>query len=209
VTSKNLYFCHKKKGNMKDYPSYYAPDRADWRQWLADNHETTTGVWLVYYKKGSGKTRVEYDEAVEEAICFGWIDSVVNSVDEFCYKQLFTPRKPKSKWSKLNKTRVEQLEKAGLIMPAGQRLIDLAKATGTWNALDEVELLVVPPDLEAALEAMPPALTNWEAFSRSTRRGILEWLGNAKRPETRQARLQQIAEMAAINLRAQFDKRPD
>jgi uncharacterized protein YdeI (YjbR/CyaY-like superfamily) len=190
----------------KTFPDYYAPDRADWRRWLSEHHTTSAGVWLVYYKKESGKTRVTYDEAVEEALCFGWIDSVVNSIDEFCYKQLFTPRKPKSNWSKLNKERVERLTAAGLIEPAGQLLIDLAKSTGTWEALDGVEALEVPPDLAEAFAANPTARTYWEGFSRSVRRGILEWLLNAKRPETRAARVTQIVQMAAIGLRAQFEK---
>jgi uncharacterized protein YdeI (YjbR/CyaY-like superfamily) len=192
---------------MQDHPHFYAPDRAAWRAWLEANHATERGVWLIYFKKESGKTRVSYDEAVEEALCFGWIDSKPNKIDDLSYKQIFTPRKPKSNWSKLNKERVERLTAAGLIAPAGQKMIDLSRATGTWDALNDVEQHLVPPDLQAALEQYPEALTHWAGFSKSVRRGILEWIGNAKRPETRAARVQQTASMAAENLRAQFDKK--
>ena len=115
------------------FEHFYAPDRATWRAWLEVNHTTARGVWLIYFKKESGKTRVSYDEAVEEALCFGWIDSVPNKIDEESYKQLFSPRNPKSRWSKLNKDRVARLEQEGLICEAGQKMIDLAKETGTWR----------------------------------------------------------------------------
>jgi uncharacterized protein YdeI (YjbR/CyaY-like superfamily) len=185
---------------------FYPPTRAEWRAWLEVNHLTATGVWLIYYKKESGKPRVSYDEAVEEALCFGWIDSVPNKIDDESYKQLFSPRKPKSNWSKSNKERVERLTAAGLMMPAGLEKVALAQRTGTWDALNEVEMLVEPPDLTAALDAIPAARQNWDAFSRSTKRGILEWILNAKRPETREKRLQETATLAAQNIKANFPK---
>ena len=107
--------------------TFYAPNRAEWRQWLQTNHKTSNGVWLIYYKKNSGKTRVPYDEAVEEALCFGWIDSTLNPIDDLCYMQLYMPRKDKSGWSKLNKDRVEKLTNLGLMTVAGQEKIDIAK----------------------------------------------------------------------------------
>lgn len=189
---------------MQELPQFYAANRAEWRQWLQENHATAQGVWLIYFKKGSGKTRVEYAEAVEEALCFGWIDSVVKPIDEFSYKQLITPRKPKSNWSKLNKERVERLIEAGMMTEAGFRTIDIAKQKGTWNALDEVELLLIPTDLQAGFDNNPLAFQNWEAFSRSARRGILEWLLNAKRPETRAKRVEEIVSLAAKNIKANF-----
>jgi uncharacterized protein YdeI (YjbR/CyaY-like superfamily) len=189
---------------MQELPQFYAANRAEWRQWLQENHATAQGVWLIYFKKGSGKTRVEYAEAVEEALCFGWIDSVVKPIDEFSYKQLITPRKPKSNWSKLNKERVERLIETGLMTEAGFKTIEIAKQKGTWNALDEVELLLVPADLQAGFDNNPLAFQNWEAFSRSARRGILEWLLNAKRPETRAKRIEEIVSLAAKNIKANF-----
>jgi uncharacterized protein YdeI (YjbR/CyaY-like superfamily) len=189
-----------------DFEHFNASDRAQWRAWLEANHQTSPGVWLVHYKKESGKSRVSYDESVEEALCFGWIDSVANTIDELTYKQLFSPRKPKSNWSKVNKERIEKLLSQGLIHPAGLAKIELAKQTGTWDALNEVEQLLEPDELKQALDAIPLARQNWDAFSRSTKRGILEWILNAKRPETRANRIQQTAEQAAQNIKANFPK---
>lgn len=192
---------------MQEFPQFYATDRTEWRQWLQENHATAKGVWLIYFKKSSGKIRVEYGEAVEEALCFGWIDSVAKPVDEFCYKQLFSPRKPKSNWSKLNKERVEILIESGLMTEAGFRMIDIAKQLGTWNALNEVEQLIIPNDLQIAFDVNPIALQHWQKFSRSSRRGILEWLLNAKRPETRAKRITNIVELAAQNIKANFPQK--
>jgi uncharacterized protein YdeI (YjbR/CyaY-like superfamily) len=147
---------------------FYPPTRAEWRAWLEANHLTATGVWLIYYKKESGKPRVAYDEAVEEALCFGWIDSVPNKIDDESFKQLFSPRKPKSNWSKLNKERVERLTAAGLMMPAGLEKVAIAQQNGAWDALNEVEMGIEPPELTAALNEIPEARQNWDAFSRST-----------------------------------------
>lgn len=196
-----------KKSPAQSYPEYYAPNRSAWRAWLAKHHETLQGVWLIYYKKESGKTRVEYDDAVEEAICFGWIDSVVKTVDTDCYKQLFTPRKPKSNWSKVNKARVEILLAQDLIMPAGMRLIEIAKTTGTWDALNEVEQLTIPDDMQALFDQDPQALTHWNTFSRSIRRGILEYILNAKRPETRTKRITDAVRLAHDNIKYLFEKK--
>lgn len=192
-------------GKVTDtFEQVYAPDRATWRAWLEANHASSPGIWLVYFKKESGQTRVEYADAVEEALCFGWIDSVVNPIDERSYKQVFSPRKPKSNWSKLNKERVEQLTAAGLIRPAGQKMIDLAKATGTWDALNEVEQLIEPEELKVALDANPTARGYWDKFSRSSKRAILEWLNSAKQPDTRNKRVRETVEMAEKGLRANF-----
>jgi uncharacterized protein YdeI (YjbR/CyaY-like superfamily) len=184
----------------------YIPNRSEWRQWLELNHQTQRGVWLVGYKKETGKPRVSYDDSVEEALCFGWIDSIKRKLDDDSYQQFFSPRKKKSNWSKLNKERVERLTKQGLMRELGLQMVEIAKQTGTWDALNEVEQLVVPDDLQALFDQNPDAMRHWDAFSRSSKRGILEWILNAKRPETRQQRITKTADMAARNLRAQFDK---
>ncbi len=186
--------------------TFYPPTRADWRKWLQENHATASSVWLVYYKKSSGIPSVSYDEAVEEALCFGWIDSVPNKIDEQSYKQMFSPRKPKSGWSRVNKQRIERLLVNGLMAEAGLAKIEAAKADGSWTKLDEVENLIVPPDLQAAFAENPTAAAKFEGFSRSSKRGILEWLLNAKRPETRARRVAEIVAKAAEGKRAQFDK---
>lgn len=180
----------------------YAESRAAWRQWLTDNHNTATNVWLKIYKKDSNIPSVTYDEAVDEALCFGWIDSSIRKGDDTYRFQYFSRRNPKSNWSRVNKDKVEKLVAAGLMTPAGQALIDLAKQTGTWTALDDVEEGICPPDLQAAFSQNPTAKTNFDAFSRSIRRGILEWLLNAKTPETRAKRIIEIVSKAEQNVAA-------
>jgi uncharacterized protein YdeI (YjbR/CyaY-like superfamily) len=176
--------------------------RAEWRAWLLENHGRSTGVWLVSFKKGTGKPRFEYDEAVEEALCFGWIDSKPNKLDATRSLLWFAPRKAKTGWSKPNKERVERLLAAGLMQPAGLAKIELAKADGSWTSLDAIEDLQLPADLIAALVALPPAEANFMAFPRSAKRGILEWIHTAKRPETRAARIAETARLAQLNERA-------
>ncbi|TAE27277.1 MAG: hypothetical protein EAZ92_09625 [Candidatus Kapaibacterium sp.] len=194
-----------------DYEQFAPASRAEWRLWLEQFHTEKQGIWLVYFKKESGKKesgkpRVSYDDAVEEALCFGWIDSVVRTLDEASYQQLFTPRKKSSNWSRLNKERVQRLVEQGLMHEAGQRMIDIAKASGKWDALNDVENLTVPEDLQALFDENPDAARHWNTFSRSSKRGILEWILNAKRPETRLKRLHETVRMAAKNLRVNFDK---
>ncbi|CCH51815.1 hypothetical protein BN8_00762 [Fibrisoma limi BUZ 3] len=187
-------------------PEFSAQSRQEWRDWLQANHATSSGIWLVSFKKNSGKPRVSYDEAVEEALCFGWIDSVPNKLDDERFKQLFTPRKPKSGWSRVNKQRIDKLIAGGLMTEAGLTKIEQAKQDGSWTKLDEVEDLTVPADLEAAFAENSTARQYFEGFPKSVKRGILEWLNNARRSETRQTRIAQIVRMAAQNKRAQFDK---
>lgn len=188
------------------YDQYYAPDRTTWRQWLADNHDKSPGIWLIYYKKESGKPRVAYGEAVEEALCFGWIDSLPRKIDDERYMQLFTPRKPKSVWSKLNKERVERLIANGLMTPAGMAKVEIAQQNGSWNTLDEIEALTVPDDLVQALAANPAAEANFAAFSPSVKKGLLAQIQSAKRPETRSKRITQLVVMAEKNKRLGFDQ---
>lgn len=176
--------------------------RAEWRAWLEQNYTRREGIWLISYKKATGKPRVEYDEAVEEALCFGWIDSKANKLDEERAMLWFAPRKAGTGWSKLNKERVAKLLAADLITPAGLAKIESAKQDGSWHALDSVEALEVPPDLATALAENPPAADYFAAFPRSVKRGILEWINNAKRPETRAKRVSETAILAVTNKRA-------
>ena len=177
--------------------------RADWRQWLADNHANEKSVWLKIYKKTGSTPSVTYAEAVDEALCFGWIDSLAKKGDnDQYYFQFFAKRNPKSNWSRVNKNKVEKLTAAGLITDAGQAMIDLAKQTGTWAALDDVENLVSPPDLQESLDANPVAKAHFDAFPRSAKRGMLEWLLTAKTPTTRAKRIADIVTKAGRNERA-------
>lgn len=182
--------------------SVHPQNRDEWRAWLGQNHTRMDGIWLITYKKATGKPRVEYDESVEEALCFGWIDSKGNKLDDERSMLWFAPRKAGSNWSASNKERVERMIAAELMTPAGMAKIEAAKADGSWNALDSVEALDVPPDLEAALGAYSEAGQNFNAFSRSAKRAILEWIANAKRPETRAKRVEETARLAQDNIRA-------
>jgi uncharacterized protein YdeI (YjbR/CyaY-like superfamily) len=158
--------------------------------------------WIIGYKKATGKPRVEYDEAVEEALCFGWVDSKANALDEERSMLWYAPRKPGTGWSKPNKERVERMLAAGLMRPPGLAKIEAAKKDGSWNKLDGVEALEIPDDLGKALDDHPPAREHFEAFPRSVKRGILEWIVNAKKPETRFKRIQETATLASRNIRA-------
>jgi uncharacterized protein YdeI (YjbR/CyaY-like superfamily) len=186
---------------IQDAPHVAADDRATWRAWLEANHATARGAWLVTWRKGHGPV-LDYGEAVEEALCFGWVDSTGGRVDERRTKLYFAPRKERSVWSASNKERVARLTAAGLMRPAGIAVIERAKANGAWTALDEVEQGIVPPDLALALEANPPATERFAAFPWSARRAILVWIADAKRPETRAARVNETAVRAARNERA-------
>lgn len=177
-------------------------NRAQWRDWLKNNHQNAKGVWVIYYKKSSGKPHLSYDEAVEEALCFGWIDSKPGKIDEEKSKLYYCPRNPKSNWSALNKVRVEKLRSAGLMTEAGEKMITIALETGTWYALDEVENLIIPEDLQVALDAFPNATSYFDAFPKSVKKGILEWIKNAKTAETRLKRINETAALANDNIRA-------
>ena len=171
------------------FPIVAISSRAEWRKWLTDNHANSKGVWLLSYKVATGKPTITYAEGVLEALCFGWIDSKPNKFDDQQSLLYYSPRNPRSNWSALNKTRVDQLLEQNLMTPAGQRMIDLAKEKGTWTALEGVDALVIPDDLQTALLANPPAEVNFLAFPKSIKQGILQWLLTAKRPETRAKRI--------------------
>lgn len=181
------------------FERFYPRDRSEWRRWLEQNHATSPGVWLVLYKKHAAQPTISYDDAVEEALCFGWIDSKANLLDEDRYLQLVSPRKRKSPWSKSNKQRIEKLIEQGLMADAGLAKIEAAKADGSWTAYDVVEDIQVPADLQEALTANPAALGHFQAFSDSTKKALLWHLMSAKRPETRQKRIREIVDGAAQN----------
>jgi uncharacterized protein YdeI (YjbR/CyaY-like superfamily) len=179
-------------------PEIVAPaDRASWRAWLAAHHERPRGVWLLIRKKGSSAPGISYEDAAQEALCFGWIDGQANRHDDDHFRVWLAPRKPNSVWSVVNKRRVADLAARGLIEPAGQAVIDRAKANGSWDALNASDALEVPDDLADALDASPPARANFDAFPPSTRKQILAWIGLAKRQETRAKRIAATAERAA------------
>ncbi len=173
--------------------------RAEWRQWLAEHHGTSAGIWLIWRKKRGGAQPLTLDEAVQEALCFGWIDSTLRPLNSQKSALMFTPRKPRSIWSRLNKERVESLIAAGLMTEAGQRVIDAAQQDGSWSSLDAVEELRVPDDLEQALAADLDARRNFDAFTPSAKKNTLWWIVSAKRPQTRAKRVAETVRLAAQN----------
>jgi uncharacterized protein YdeI (YjbR/CyaY-like superfamily) len=175
-------------------------DRAAWRRWLRRHHARPEGVWLVVAKKGT--TGLHLDEAVEEALCFGWIDSTAGKVDGERFRVWLAPRKRGSVWSAINKERVARLIAQRRMTDAGLAKIERAKADGSWDALNHADALHEPPDLAAALDATPGARGHWDAFPPSARKQILVWIGAAKREETRAARIERAARLAAENVRA-------
>ena len=184
-------------------------NRSQWRTWLEQNHGRAEGVWLVTFKKHCGGKHVAYNDVVEEALCFGWIDSLPRKLDDERTMLWMAPRKPQSGWSKPNKERVARMMAAGLMTPAGLEKIETAKQDGSWNALDAVEELEIPPDLEAALALYDSARQHFDAFPRSVKRGILEWIAGARRPETRARRVAETARLAEDNIRAnQWQRSP-
>ena len=186
---------------IDQYKQYYAKDRKAWRRWLEKNHAKAPGVWLVYYKKDSDKTRVPYADAVEEALCFGWIDSTQRPRDEESSMQLFTPRKPKSNWSRLNKERVEKLEKEGLMTDAGREKITVAKENGSWTKLDNIENFIIPADLEKAFTRNKTAKNNFEAMSKTAKKEFLFWLDNTKKDDVRKQRVADIIKLTKQNMK--------
>jgi uncharacterized protein YdeI (YjbR/CyaY-like superfamily) len=184
-----------------------AADRAAWRSWLAAHAgpDRREGVWVVYEKGPRGLT---YEAIVEEALCFGWVDSQGRGLDEARTMLWVAPRKKGSGWARTNKARVERLAADGRMTPAGTAVVERAKADGTWSLLDDVENLTEPPDLVAALDAVPAARTAWNAFPRSAKRAILEWITLAKRPATRVARIAATVAEAAEGRRANQPGRP-
>lgn len=174
-------------------------DRKAWRAWLSRNHAKQEGIWLVFYKKHTGKPTISYEDAVQEALCFGWIDSTVRRMDDERYIQMFTPRKKGSNWSDLNKRRVKKLIEQGLMTKAGLQKIEEAKKDGSWRNLDAVEKLTVPADLLKALSANRKAKDNFAAFSPSRKKAFLYWIGSAKTEATRARRIAETVRLVEMN----------
>jgi uncharacterized protein YdeI (YjbR/CyaY-like superfamily) len=189
------------------YAEVTVESAAEWRAWLADHHGDSPGTWLVTWKRGRGP-HVPYDAIVDEALCFGWVDSRPRTVDADRSARLLTPRRPGSSWSAVNKRRVERLTEAGLMAAAGLEAVRAAQLDGSWSALDAVERLEEPDDLRAALDAEPAARGQWDGFPRSTRRAILEWIGAARTSPTRARRVEQTVTEAAAGRRANQWRQP-
>ena len=180
------------KSRLPDYGSVRARSRAAWRSWLERHHTVSSGVWLVMAKKHTGLATVAYNDAVEEALCFGWIDTTLNPIDSRFYKQLFTPRKPRSTWAATNKARVERLIAQKLMTAAGLAVIAAAKANGSWSSIDDVEAGKVPEDLQKAIAGSAVATHAWSALRPGRRKQFLFWMSSAKRQSTRDARIAEI-----------------
>ena len=176
------------------------------RTWLAKHCTRPDGIWLVTFKKHCGDRHVPYDAIVEEALCFGWIDSLPRKLDDNRSMLFLSPRRAKSPWSRLNKTRVAELERARRMTSAGRVKIEQAKADGSWTVLDDVEDLIVPADLQRALDETPDAARHFKAFSDSSKKGILWWIKSAKRSATREKRIRETADLAAQNIKANHPK---
>jgi uncharacterized protein YdeI (YjbR/CyaY-like superfamily) len=183
-------------------PRFHPESRAEWRAWLAEHHADTPRVWVVTWKRGTGRPAPSYDDLVEEGLCFGWVDSTAGTVDDERTMIRFTPRKPGSGWARTNKVRIERLVADGQMAEPGLAVLRRAQEDGSWTLYDDVEALVVPPDLAEALEALPPARANFDAFPPSARKQILAWVVTAKRAATREARVRKAAELAQQNVRA-------
>jgi uncharacterized protein YdeI (YjbR/CyaY-like superfamily) len=177
-------------------------DRDGWRAWLERNHASERGVWVVGPRTQTGKPRLDYDALVEEALCFGWVDSRQQPVDDERVMQLVTPRKAGSAWARSNKERIARLEQAGAMTAAGRRVVEAARADGSWSRYDAAEALEIPADLRSALEAATDAARNFDGFTDAAKRTILRWLIDAKRPETRAKRIEETARLAAKNEQA-------
>jgi uncharacterized protein YdeI (YjbR/CyaY-like superfamily) len=182
-------------------PTYCPASRQEWRLWLSENHDTGQSIWLIQHKKQSGKPTISWSESVDEALCFGWIDSIRKSVDDDTFMQFFCKRKPNSAWSKINKEKVERLMAEGLMAQAGMDCIETARKNGSWSVLDEVEELTIPEDLETAFKSQPGSMDYFSGLSKSVKKIMLQWVAFAKRPETRQNRINEIAERAALKLK--------
>lgn len=180
--------------SQKEAQSFCPSSLEDWRNWLEQHHESEQSVWFIFNKKDSDKPTITWSDAVDEALCFGWIDSTRRPISEDQFKIYFSKRKAKSTWSRINKEKVERLVNNGRMTKAGMELIRIAKENGSWTMLDEVEALIVPADLKAAFENNPPAREFYEGLSKSLKKQILAWLLFAKREETRTTRINRIIE---------------
>ena len=177
-------------GKHKTMKQLYFKTSSEWREWLHENHDKENELWLIFYKKETGLPSIDYESAVEEALCYGWIDSIIKKIDEQRYAQKFTPRKLKSKWSPSNKTRVNKLIKVGRMTPAGQVKIDAAKANGMWNKSDRPVLsLEIPLEFKKALDQNKKAKEYFNSLATSYKKQYIGWIVTAKKEETRKKRI--------------------
>lgn len=186
---------------MEERLELYFKNANEWRNWLDENHSTSLGVYLLFYRVNSKYESMRWEEAVQVALCYGWIDSTVRKVDDERRKQAFGPRKDKSVWSKVNKNYVEKLIASNLMHESGLKKIAIAKQNGSWESLDNVENLIIPMDLQSAFDRNPIALTNYQNFSFHYRKSYLYWLNQAKRPETRTNRIVEIVKLCELNVK--------
>ncbi|MGX7666240.1 YdeI/OmpD-associated family protein [Flavobacterium pedocola] len=184
---------------MKEKELHYFKNAEEWRAWLHENHNVSKGVDLIFYKVGSTMESMRWEDAVQVALCYGWIDSTVKRLDDERRKQMFTPRKDKSVWSKLNKSYIEKLIAGNLMHESGLKKIEIAKQNGSWTSLDHVEDLVIPDDLQQVFNQNKKAMENYTNFSFSYRKSYLYWLNQAKREETRKARIEEIVKLCEAN----------
>lgn len=191
---------------MTDKPELYFKNDSEWRDWLQENHAASKGVYLIFYQVGHEKDSMRWEEAVQVALCYGWIDSTVKSLGEGRRRQYFCPRKTKSVWSKLNKTYIKELTANGLMHPSGLAKIKAAKKDGSWTALDAVENGTIPDDLQKAFDANPEAYANYQAFAPGYRKSYLYWLNQAKREETRKKRIREIIVLCRKNIKSKYTR---
>ncbi len=187
---------------LEDAPQLHVDDRATWHLWLEANHAAARGVWLITWRPRTGRPRLEYEDMIEEALCYGWVDGTGGVLDEERGRLYFAPRKPRSVWAASHKARVEKLIAEGRMTAAGMAAIERAKANGSWEVLESSDRLEVPEDRASARAARPQAAANFAAFTPSQRKMQLAWIAMARRPETRAGRIEKIAEAAARNERA-------
>ncbi|MBO6495315.1 MAG: YdeI/OmpD-associated family protein [Roseivirga sp.] len=185
----------------KPLVTFHPKSKAEWRAWLSENHQSNQSIWLVYHKSSSNKPSLSWSDAVDEALCFGWIDSTKKTIDKESYMQYFSKRKPNSMWSRINKEKVAKLIEENLMTGAGFQSIVIAKENGSWNALDDVEALIIPKDLKEALASNLEAMAFFNELSNSAKKLLLHWVTFAKRPETRKKRIVELVESASQGLK--------
>lgn len=186
---------------MNTKPELYFTNDKEWRHWLHENHASSDGVYLIFYKVESKQPSMRWEEAVKVALCYGWIDATVKKLDNERRRQYFCPRKPKSVWSKVNKTYIIDLIKNDLMHQSGLKSIAIAKENGSWTSLDAVEAGIIPEDLKKAFNQNAKAFTNYQNFAPSYRKSYLYWLNQAKRKETREKRILEIIRLCAANIK--------
>ena len=187
---------------MSELEEHYFKTDSEWREWLHDNHKSSNGVYLIFYKVDHDNDSMRWEEAVRVALCYGWIDSTVKSLGDGKRRQYFTPRNDKSVWSALNKKHIKELKAANLMHKSGLEKIKIAKQNGSWAALDDVENGVIPKDLQAEFDKNPTAFKNYQSFAFGYRKSYLYWLNQAKREETRAKRIAEIIELCENNVKS-------